>query len=178
MPGVRVFGKQRVSYRKLFTWHHPLGTSLRYQTRNLLLWGLGIGAYVLHGAGMFVAVEANSYLWHPAFPPERHRLHYGPYRQVKLPGKVNINTAAYDDLMALPGVNAHIAVAIIRHRPYKSLHDLAQLHPTVPLTEVKQLQRKLSPAVDFGNGQVPRVHFTIPKDVTFPSSPPVFRLAI
>jgi hypothetical protein len=124
------------------------------------------------------AVEANSYLWHPAFPMGRETLHYGQYREVKLPSKVNINTASYDDLILLPGVNSHIAIALMKHRPYKSLHDLAQLHPSVPLSEVKLLQRKLNDAVRFEGGQAPNSYFSVPKDVTKPRQSPQFRLAI
>jgi hypothetical protein len=125
-----------------------------------------------------VAVEANSYLWHPAFPMGRETLNYGQYREVKLPGKVNINTATYDDLIMLPGVNSHIALALMKHRPYKSLHDLAQLHPSVSLSEVKLLQLKLNDAVRFEGGQAPNAHFFVPKDVTKPGQRPQFRLAI
>lgn len=124
------------------------------------------------------AVQSNSYLWHPAFPMGRETLHYGQYREVKLPGKVNINTASYDDLIALPGVNSHIAIALMKHRPYKSLHDLAQLSPALPLSEVKLLQRKLNDAVMFEGGQAPNAYFFVPKDVTKPSKPLSFQLAI
>ncbi|HEY0702785.1 MAG TPA: helix-hairpin-helix domain-containing protein [Candidatus Acidoferrales bacterium] len=37
---------------------------------------------------------------------------------------VNLNTAAPEDLMGLPGIDVHQAHAIVQHRPYADKHEL------------------------------------------------------
>jgi competence ComEA-like helix-hairpin-helix protein len=42
-------------------------------------------------------------------------------------GALDINTAARDDLMRIPGIGEHYANAIIEHRPYGTVEDLLRV---------------------------------------------------
>lgn len=57
-----------------------------------------------------------------------------------LTGHMDINLAARDELMRLPGIGEHFANAIIEHRPYRSVDDLLRV-PGIGRKRLAKLKR-------------------------------------
>jgi len=80
-------------------------------------------------------------------PEERRQLRAeeAELERVQAPAKlkdgtqIDLNTAARDDLLQLPGVGEVTALAIIEHRPYKTVDELVRV-PNIGLGKVEKLR--------------------------------------